>query len=172
MAAKSSDMKKLITLALLVVATLGHAATNQVTVAWDPNPEPDIAEYAVYYGKTGTGETNKVSAGLEVQQEIQPLWSGTNYWFYVTAKNAVGLESDPSEVLFYDTPATKPNAPTGVVLTFQLLTSSGVMGPFTNTVEFKLVEEMQFYLAEVDGLRFETNEITDANLTTPPLPEP
>lgn len=159
----------LITLLLSIVAA--NAATNKVTVAWDPNPEPDIAEYRIYYGVTASGVTNSIAVGTATQGDVLPLWGGLEYWFFVTAKNTAGLESDPSTVLLYETPAIKPNAPTGLVLTFELLTSTDVIGPFTNRVQFVMSEPIKFYLAEVPPkLTFETNDLSSANFVLPPLP--
>lgn len=101
--------------ALLLAAGIGlaaaaHAAPDRVTVAWDPNPEPDIAGYNVYYGIVGSGVTNKVSPGNATQQQVISLQPETQYWFFVTAFNTAGLESDPSAVLTYTTPVNQ--APT------------------------------------------------------------
>lgn len=82
-----------------------HAMPDRVTVAWDPNPEPDIAGYRVYYGVAGSGLTNIVNPVTSTQQSILSLVPQTPYWFYVTAVNTAGLESDPSEILTYTTPA-------------------------------------------------------------------
>lgn len=86
------------------------AAPDRVTVAWDPNPETNIAGYNVYYGVVGASVTNKVSPGTTTQQQVINLQPQTQYWFYVTAFNTVGLESDKSAVLTYTTPINQ--APT------------------------------------------------------------
>jgi hypothetical protein len=49
------------------------------------------------------GSTNVVPVSGSNQQEITGLQPQQQYWFYVTAKNTAGLESDPSTVLFYTT---------------------------------------------------------------------
>lgn len=84
-----------------------QAAPDRVTVAWDPNPETDIAGYRVYYGRVGTTATNMVSPGTLTQQQVISLLPATQYWFYVTALNTAGLESDPSQVLTYTTPVNQ-----------------------------------------------------------------
>lgn len=94
----------------IALAATAHALSGQVTVAWDPNPETDIAGYNVYYGVVGAGVTNKVSPGNTTQQQVVSLQPHTQYWFYVTAFNTEGLESDPSQVLTYTTPVNQ--APT------------------------------------------------------------
>ncbi|MBI1178175.1 hypothetical protein GC207_12140 [bacterium] len=99
-----------VTSACLGLAASAFATPDRVTVAWDPNPEPDIAGYNVYYGVVGSGVTNKVSPGTATQQQVISLKPQTQYWFYVTAFNTAGLESDPSQVLNYTTPVNQ--APT------------------------------------------------------------
>ena len=84
-----------------------QAAPDRVTVAWDPNPETNIAGYNVYYGVVGSSVTNKVSPGTTTQQQVISLQPQTPYWFYVTAFNNAGLESDPSQVLAYTTPVNQ-----------------------------------------------------------------
>lgn len=103
------DLAKSIRKSVLLVAWIGLAAAalaapDRVTVAWDPNPETDIAGYRVYYGQVGTSVTNTVSPGTTTQQQVISLLPATQYWFYVTAFNTAGLESDPSTVLTYTTP--------------------------------------------------------------------
>lgn len=82
---------------IILAATIG----NSVTVAWDRNPEPDVDLYKVYYGPVGSGTTNSVPAGNNLQQAVTNLTYDVEHWFYVTANNTVGLESDPSTVLTY-----------------------------------------------------------------------
>jgi hypothetical protein len=94
----------------LAAASAAQAAPDRVTVAWDANPEPDIASYNVYYGIVGSGVTNSISPGSTTQQQVINLLPQTEYWFYVTAVNTAGLESDPSQVLTYTTPVNQ--APT------------------------------------------------------------
>lgn len=93
-------------LATLVSLSAGsvQATPGRVTVAWDPNPETNIAGYNVYYGIVGSSVTNKVSPGTSTQQQVISLQPQTQYWFYVTAFNTAGLESDPSQILSYTTP--------------------------------------------------------------------
>jgi len=103
-------LARLIAAAVWLAALSARAEPDRVTVAWDPNPETDIAGYRVYYGRVGTTVTNVVSPGTTTQQQVISLSPATQYWFYVTAFNTAGLESDPSEVLTYTTPLNQ--APT------------------------------------------------------------
>lgn len=69
--------------------------TTTLTLKWDPNPEPDIAGYTVYYGRTSGVYTplqtvTASTATVKVQD-------GTVFYFAVTAFNSAGLESPFSE---------------------------------------------------------------------------
>ncbi len=80
------------------------SASPTVRIAWDPNPENNIAGYRIYFGLTSGGQTNIVDVGDNTVGSIANLAVATSYFFYVTAYNVFGLESDPSEILTYETP--------------------------------------------------------------------
>lgn len=80
-----------------------------VTLAWDPNPEPDISGYRVYYGTNGFGSV--MDCG-NVTNRVLEL-SGPGTWsFYATAYNTSGLESEPSLPVSYVARGMRPSAPT------------------------------------------------------------
>ncbi len=92
---------------LLLILGADLTAAPSVRVAWDPNPETNIQGYRIYYGPTG-GSTNLVDVGNLTTGAVTNLAYATSYFFYVTAYNTFGLESDPSETLTYTTPAFSP----------------------------------------------------------------
>jgi hypothetical protein len=73
--------------------------TTDVTLAWDPNPENDIAGYNVYYGRT-SGDYLRVETVATSRATITVKGSKTIY-FAVTAFNADGLESDFSDEVHF-----------------------------------------------------------------------
>jgi len=73
-------------------------------VAWDPNPEANIQGYRIYHGKSAGGPTNVVDVGTQTTGTVTNLNHSTAYFFFVTAYNTFGLESDPSDTLTYQTP--------------------------------------------------------------------
>jgi hypothetical protein len=93
-----------LTLILGLFATPAHSA--DVTLAWDPNSEPDLAGYRVYY-KTGysgapydgTGAIegdSPIDVGNVTEFTVHGLTNGVTYFFVVTARDTEGLESDYS----------------------------------------------------------------------------
>jgi len=83
-------------------------AGPSVRVAWDPNPESNIQGYRIYYGQSGSGSTSMIDVGNQTTGAVTNLAYSTPYFFYVTAYNNFGLESDPSESLAYTTPPFNP----------------------------------------------------------------
>jgi hypothetical protein len=83
------------------VATAHGYGLDSVTLAWDPNSEPDIAGYRVYYGFSSQNYVYKIDVGTATATTIGNLGPGTQYFFAVTAYNLAGEESLPSnEVVF------------------------------------------------------------------------
>ena len=97
-------------LGLVVVGTLwgsGAAWTAQVTLAWDPNREADLAGYRLYRGRSSGVFDRTVDVGNVTTFTDGDLQTEVAYYYVVTAYNTAGLESDPSnEVSFL-----APNAP-------------------------------------------------------------
>jgi len=93
-----------LTLVLALFATLAHCA--EVTLAWNPNTEPDLAGYRVYY-KTGysgqpydgTGAMegdSPIDVGNVTEFTLRGLIEGITYFFAITAYDTEGDESDYS----------------------------------------------------------------------------
>lgn len=86
-------------LGLLIAAPL-HACN--VIVSWNPNTEPDLAGYKVYYGTEPGEYTTSIDVGNVTQREVSGLEMGGTYYFAVTAYDFNGNESAPStEVVYY-----------------------------------------------------------------------
>ena len=81
---------------------LANAAS--VTLAWDPNTEPDIAGYKLYYGKTSGKYESVIDVGNQTTYAISDLEDGKTYYFVVRAYNIFGKESDFSSELRYPDP--------------------------------------------------------------------
>ena len=110
---------------LLVALQLGHANYN-VKLAWDVNPEPDIAKYKIYWGLERGTPTESLDVGKVTAATIAELNAGTTYFFTVTAINEDGLESEPSNEVSYTTPSQPPRHYT---LTVVRGTGSGAYPP-------------------------------------------
>jgi subtilisin-like proprotein convertase family protein len=72
------------------------SGAGSVQLAWDPNAEPDIAGYRVYYGTFSRAYSQWLDAGNVTNATVTSLANQTSYYFAVTAWNTAGLESDYS----------------------------------------------------------------------------
>ena len=85
-------------------------ASQSVNLAWDPNSEPDLAGYRVYFG---TGSDNYTQT-MEVETPsatVPDLTEGVVYYFAVTAYNTEGVESGYSNEVSYAVPTPSPSPP-------------------------------------------------------------
>jgi hypothetical protein len=100
--------------ALFCLASVESLAAD-IQLAWDPNPETDLAGYKVYYGLAPGNYSVAVNLGNQTTYTVAGLASGT-YYFVVTAYNSAGLESDVSNEV---------SATIGVSATLSLVATPG-----------------------------------------------
>ena len=71
-------------------------AIGNITLAWDPSPDPSIVSYRVYYGSASGNYTNSVQTGGATTATVSNLLEGVTYYFAATASDSNGLESNYS----------------------------------------------------------------------------
>jgi hypothetical protein len=76
-----------------------------VALAWDPNPEEEIAGYRVYYGEESRRYSARITLGKTTACVVSDLPAGRTYYFAVTAWDAAGQESGYSEEALHSIPA-------------------------------------------------------------------
>jgi hypothetical protein len=74
---------------------------TQATLAWDPNGEPDLLGYRLYYGTQSGVYDHIIDVGNVVTYTVTGLELGRTYFFAVTAYN--GDESGYSNEVSFDT---------------------------------------------------------------------
>ena len=82
-------------------------ASQSVNLAWNPNPEPDIAGYLVHYG-TGSRNYTQTQEAATPSATVTGLTEGVAYYFAATAYNDQGVESDYSNEVSYAVPTPTP----------------------------------------------------------------
>jgi hypothetical protein len=88
------------------------ALSANVTLAWNPNMEEDLAGYRIYYG-TGDGDYNyTVDVGNQTEYTVTDLVEGLLYYFSATAYDLAGNESDYSNEVPYTPPCSYSITPT------------------------------------------------------------
>ena len=78
--------------------------SQSVSLAWDADPEKTVAGYLVHYGSVSGVYTNSLNVGTNINATVPGLQEGATYYFAVTAYNADGLESNPSNEVSYQVP--------------------------------------------------------------------
>ena len=81
-----------------------HANAASVTLGWDPNAEPDILGYRLYYGTASGTFESVIDAGNQTTYNFSDLEDARAYYFVVTAYDISGRESDFSSELRYPDP--------------------------------------------------------------------
>ena len=67
---------------------------GEVNLAWDPNTEPDVAGYRVYYGLGSRNYDHVMEVGNCTSCVVTGLEEGRTYYFAATAVNTANIESD------------------------------------------------------------------------------
>jgi hypothetical protein len=104
------------------LSTAAQAVPNNITFAWNANPEPDIAGYRLHWGAVQGMPSTTIDVGNVTTYGIF-LLPGT-YFAVVTAYNEAGLESLPSNELIFAIPETGSNPPTPTLI---ILRPNGVV---------------------------------------------
>jgi hypothetical protein len=78
---------------ILTIVFYSYALSAQVTLTWEPNSEPDLAGYQVYYGTSSGIYTDSIDVGNTNAYTVSGLEEGLIYYFAVTAYNYSGDES-------------------------------------------------------------------------------
>ncbi len=82
----------LLLLCAILTPSAAHAA--EVNLAWDPNTEPDLAGYKVYYGLGSRNYDHVMDVGNSTSCVVTGLEQGRTYYFAATAVNTANIESD------------------------------------------------------------------------------
>lgn len=104
-----SALSAFLSVAILLVVAPATSLATDVSLAWDPSPDPDLAGYHIYYQANssaipfqGTGALEG-SAPVDGRNSTTTTISGLNpansYYFAVTAYNSSGAESVYSNIV-------------------------------------------------------------------------
>src|SRR5882672_8184082 len=93
----------IVPVALLCTVTAARAQRS-VSLAWDASQDTNVTDYVVRYGFRSRVYSKSFHTGGGTTAAIGGLRDGLGYFITVTAINALGLESDPSEEIQYADP--------------------------------------------------------------------
>jgi hypothetical protein len=95
---------------LILLTGIGQAAAvTDITLAWNANPESDIAGYKVYSGTNSRLYSAVVDVGNLTTVTLSNLVAGNIYFLALTAYDTTALESDFSQEIVYDARVEGPN---------------------------------------------------------------
>jgi fibronectin type III domain protein len=102
-------MRRGVTTLLLCTAFIFSTRTAQagsITLAWDPNPEPDVAGYVLNYGTSPGIYSQRLDIGATTMTTLSSLTDGVVYYFAVAAYSTGGVTGPLSaEISGLPTPA-------------------------------------------------------------------
>ena len=139
-------MKRLVTILILLSATLVHA--QKVRLAWDASPSPDVVSYRIHFGTNAGNYSFVTNVGLVRTQTV--VVPHTGRWFFAaTAVDANGVESDFSNQVQWE---AKPVAPVVQSETWVRLTP--VIERSTNLVSWQNFEGEATWIAATNTMEF------------------
>ena len=98
-----SPYKSVCALALgLAFTTAAYAA--ELSLQWDKNPESDVTGYRLYRGTLSGVYDHSADIGQKLTTTALDLLPGNTYYFAVSAYDAEGFESNPSEEVIHSVP--------------------------------------------------------------------
>lgn len=107
-ASKSIGRIGLLVLQIAVCVIAGTIASNalaaEVTLAWNPNTESDLAGYRIHHGTASGNYTVHIDVHNVSTYTVTGLTEGQTYYFAATAYDASGNESEYSNQVSYSVP--------------------------------------------------------------------
>ncbi len=70
------------------------AQAAHLDLAWDPNSEPDLGGYKIYYGTESGNYINFIDVGNVTSYTMGSLLDGITYYVAITAYDSAGNESN------------------------------------------------------------------------------
>lgn len=143
-----SILRNLVTACLILITALVLSpfdSVAQIKLAWDPNTEPDLVGYRVYYGTASRTYGTSIDVGNVTSYTLTGLTLGQTYFIAVTAHNTVSESGYSNEVS--GTTANDPetvsspgllSGPTsGITGTSYTYTTGGSSSNLGHTVEYQ-----------------------------------
>jgi len=118
---------------IMLIFTTSIVFAADAVLSWDPNNEPDLAGYKVYYGTESGVYTNAIAVGLTdtptaPQYTVSNLNSGTTYFFSTTSIDSASSESGFSNEVNKTFPAPFTDQTNQTDQTTQSLSSQNISG--------------------------------------------
>ena len=96
-------MRKILTAIILSLIFFTPAGAAHLDLAWNPNTEPDLAGYRIYYGTASREYVDSIDVGNTTTYGLDGLLEGVTYYIALTAYDTTGNESGFSDEVSSDT---------------------------------------------------------------------
>jgi hypothetical protein len=73
----------------VVVFCFGAQASQSVSLGWSPCPDPNMVEYAVYYGNASGAYSHRLDVGTNTTAVVAGLTEGQTFFFVVVDRKSV-----------------------------------------------------------------------------------
>ena len=124
---KASVFTRVCLVLVLFAIRSNTARAGSATLAWQPSPSKDVVAYHIYYGNR-SDQSSLVVPSQTTTAQVDGLAAGATYYFVVTAVNAAGAESRPSNEAISTVSTEVPSASAGlnnISTRANVLTASG-----------------------------------------------
>ena len=110
---------------LLFLSGAPYCFASNITLAWDPSPDPSVTGYKIYYGGESGVYTNSIDAGNVTSNIVTSLLPGVTYYFSASAYDATALESDLAPEVSGTTPGLNVAPTLDPIVSLAINESSG-----------------------------------------------
>lgn len=83
---------------------------QDVSLTWTPNPDTNVAGYALYVGTNSGSYSSRIDVGTNTLTTVSGLTNGVTYYFVTTDYDSADVESTPSNEAQFAAPTNNPPA--------------------------------------------------------------
>jgi fibronectin type 3 domain-containing protein len=134
-----------ITLCVMASLVTSNAFAAQITLAWDPNTESDLAGYRIHSGSASGSYTMHIDVHNVTSYTVTGLTDGQSYYFAATAYDSAGNESGYSNQVSYSVPAANgapstpavPKGPASALVNATVSFSTSATDPNGDSLQYR-----------------------------------
>jgi chitinase len=134
-----------IAVCVIMGTVAAEALAADVTLAWNPNTESNLAGYRIHHGTANGSYSVHIDVQNVTRYTVTGLTAGQTYYFAATAYNASGNESGYSSPVSYTVPAVNgapstpatPSGPAGALVNTAVTFSTSATDPNGDSLQYR-----------------------------------